>query len=927
MKTATGQRQDRIWGSPIRATSLGGRMILVLAVALVLGAWTQRSLQAAPPQPAAPGTGGFWTRITPASPEVAACGITSWVNPPGPEGVSISVNLRKNGVLKILDTPVGKLDFGSGNSAYAFCTDIYHQRPVGRTSCLDSAFFSDWRITWLVANYPPTPTDAVQQAARQAAVWYFTDGWSLDQSDPTLYNTYWDGLVRNAYNAILAAIPASPPPAYQPGNLAMIIEPATGSSFLPGQEQQAFTVRLTKGSSPLPGQTVTLTATVGTLNSTSGVTDNDGRVYFTLTNSQPITASVTATAMAILPAGSRFIDSLDPITWQRLVLGQNTQVTAQAQATRRWITADNVIVAHKFDDRNSDGIQQEDEPNLTGWQFTLTIVSGAGTTQATATTDSSGNAYFYNAVAGNGTYTLTETLQSGWFNTTPASQSRARTSGDPWSQWHADFGNARYSVIEVVKYLDVNGNGAWEAAAEPALPGWQFALDKWLGSDWGQYSGGTTGPDGRVIFTDLASGQYRAVERSDSQPGYAPTTPVEQVVSLGYPARATVQFGNRGTAALGDYVWWDFNHNGRQDPEELSIPGVDVVLTNSRVMTATTDASGHYEFANLIPGAYTVTIPSYEFAAGGALYGALASPQKAPGVPDGQNSVGDPIAHNAATGVGAGQVVTTADFGFQLPSGYTLAKKLNVPGAVRVHNPVTFTIQIANTGRSWITVLPLQDVYDVNYLAFVSASPAPSDPADDGTLDWNDLTTSFGADLAPGASFSVALTFTAKADTSRLPDGQTVNYAFVRSPQADPDGPGPSAAAETLSDQQASAGASAFDPTGLELTGFTAVRGPDGVRLQWQTVSELEILGFNLLRSRAATVPGDRVEPWTPVSGDLIFAEQSGSNRGGNYTYADPDVIPSESYRYVLEVVKLDGSVEQIALPQGLIPPAAPTGR
>ena len=927
MKTATSQQQDRIWNNPKRATLLCCRIIFILAAALALGAWTQPSMSAAPSQPPVPDTSGLWTSVLPASPEVAACGITSWVNPPGPEGVSISVNLRKNGVLKILDTPLGKLDFGSGNSAYAFCTDIYHQRPVGRTSCLDSAFFSDWRITWLVANYPPVPNDAVQQAARQAAVWYFTDGWSLDQTDPTLYNSYWDGLVRNAYNAILAAIPASPPPAYQPGNLGMAIEPATGTSFLPGQEQQAFTVRLTKGSSPFPGQTITLTTTLGTLSSTGGITDNDGRIYFTLTNSQPGPVSITATATATLPAGSRFVDRLDPITWQRLVLGQNTQVMAQAQATRSWIQADNLIVAHKFEDRNSDGIQQEDEPDLSGWQFTLTIASGVGTTQVTAATDGSGNAYFYNAVTGNGAYTLTEALQSGWFASTPASQSRVRTGGDPWSQWHANFGNARYSVIEVVKFLDVNGDGARDLAKEPALPGWQFALDKWSGNDWGQYSGGTTGPDGRVIFTGLASGQYRVVERPDSQPGYAPTTPIEQVISLGYPARASVQFGNRGTAALGDYVWWDFNHNGRQDPGEPSIPGVDVVLTNSQVVTTTTDASGHYTFTNLIPGTYTVTIPAYEFTPGGALYGALASPRKAPGIPDGQNSAGDPIAHNAAATIGAGQVVTTLDFGFQFLPDYTLTKKLNVLGAVRVHNPVTFTIQITNVGRSWISVLPLQDVYETGYLAFVSAWPAPDDPADDGTLDWSDLTTHFGTDLAPGASFSVVLTFTAKADTSRLPDSQTVNRAFVRSPQADPDGPGPSTAAETLVDQQANAGVGAFDPTGLELTGFTAVRGPDGVRLQWQTVSELEILGFNLLRSRAATEPGDQDEPWVTISGDLIFAEQSGNNRGGAYTYADADVVPSGAYRYILEVVRLDGSMEQIKLPQGLVPPIEPTGR
>ena len=66
---------------------------------------------------------------------------------------------------------MGKLDFGGGNIAYAFCTDIYHSRAYNRSFCLDSGFFSDWRVAWLVTHYPPTLNNAVQQAARQAAVW------------------------------------------------------------------------------------------------------------------------------------------------------------------------------------------------------------------------------------------------------------------------------------------------------------------------------------------------------------------------------------------------------------------------------------------------------------------------------------------------------------------------------------------------------------------------------------------------------------------------------------------------------------------------------------------------------------------------------------------------------------------------------------
>lgn len=122
--------------------------------------------------------------------DAAVCGNASWVNPTDNPvaNASILVYLQKDGTTKALDTPLGKLDFGGGNIAYAFCTDIYYERAYNRGFCLDTGFFSDWRVAWLVTNYPPTLNNAIQQAARQSAVWHLTDGWSLRQIDSTAYN-------------------------------------------------------------------------------------------------------------------------------------------------------------------------------------------------------------------------------------------------------------------------------------------------------------------------------------------------------------------------------------------------------------------------------------------------------------------------------------------------------------------------------------------------------------------------------------------------------------------------------------------------------------------------------------------------------------------------------------------------------------------
>ena len=599
---------------PINRAARPWQLILLLILLVFSGLWAAdaRSTLAQAPEPPSrakitPTMPELW-RLMPDSTDASVCGNATWVNPTNnPEpNASISVNLWKNGVKKILDTPLGKLDFGGGNIAYAFCTDIYHSRAYNRGFCLDSGFFSDWRVAWIVTHYPPTLNDAVQQAARQTAVWRYTDGWTLDQTDATLYNSTYDAAVRNAYNAILAAVPASPPVEYQPGNFQLIINPTSSTGFLPYQPIHLFTVRLTKGIYPLAGYTVNVATSFGSLDKTSAVTDGNGEATFTLTSSTPGIATITASAVVDLPAGSRFIDQASPDTWQRLVLGQMARVSAQGQATHTWERSENLIIAHKFEDKNFDGLQQEDESSLANWGFTLKTPGG----QFSATTDANGNAFFSGVIVDNGSYILTETLQAGWSSSTPASQTRVRSTGDPWMQWRADFGNGQYSILEILKYLDADGDGVWDVDQEPLLPGWQFALYMWKNGDWAQHRGGTTGSNGRLVFTDLVSGRYKVVEQAANHPGYINTTPLEQEVTLGYPVRYAMRFGNRGALSISGIKFSDLDADGTRDAGEPALPGWTIRLTGGPHpldLTTTTAGDGRYTFANLEPGNYALS--------------------------------------------------------------------------------------------------------------------------------------------------------------------------------------------------------------------------------------------------------------------------------------------------------------------------------
>lgn len=77
--------------------------------------------------------------------------------------------------------------------------------------------------------------------------------------------------------------------------------------------------------------------------------------------------------------------------------------------------------------------------------------------------------------------------------------------------------------------------------------------------------------------------------------------------------------------------------------------------------------------------------------------------------------------------------------------------------------PLTFTIQITNDGFTTMTVVPLLEDYEPEYLRFLSAVPQP-DTVDEvaGELRWSDLTNWFG-DLSAQEAITVLVVFEALA--------------------------------------------------------------------------------------------------------------------------------------------------------------------
>ena len=98
-------------------------------------------------------------------------------------------------------------------------------------------------------------------------------------------------------------------------------------------------------------------------------------------------------------------------------------------------------------------------------------------------------------------------------------------------------------------------------------------------------------------------------------------------------------------------------------------------------------------------------------------------------------------------------------------------------------------------------------------------------------------------------------------------------------------------------------------PTAVELAGFSATAEEGGrVSIGWETVTEAEIAGFNILRSQSSD------GSFSAINTELIVAKAAGSSSGAVYTFVDEDTLAEDRYWYKLELLMLDGSTTEYGL-------------
>ncbi len=201
------------------------------------------------------------------------------------------------------------------------------------------------------------------------------------------------------------------------------------------------------------------------------------------------------------------------------------------------------LCVEKYNDLNGDGDQDPGEGPLQGWSFTR---SGGGMPSLLGSTGANGR-WCPGTMLPPGSYTVTETMKSGWTSTDPGGLSPVKTAVVLTNQTTTvKFGNLQDPLpgeICVQKYNDLNNNGSRDGG-EPPLANWQFTVRNASNTIVGL---GSTGANGRWCMSALAPpGTYTVTETP--QAGWTSTDPfgaLVKTVVVGANAVVTVWFGNR----------------------------------------------------------------------------------------------------------------------------------------------------------------------------------------------------------------------------------------------------------------------------------------------------------------------------------------------------------------------------------------------
>ncbi len=427
-----------------------------------------------------------------------------------------------------------EFQFYGGAKSPVFCTDIHHQTGKG-VDYVASDEEIDCRVKWLLIHYPPLLKGAAgwnanEMAARQMAVWHFSDGLHPEDTPNGPDTT---ALALRAWE-IIDAVPGEACAVDAPS---VAIAPASANN--PVGDSQTFTVTVTQGGEPIADQPVDLNSNAGDLSSDTVTTDANGQAVFTMTMGMAGDAQVQASTTLSLPVGAIF-NGVDP-NKQKLVLGEMVANSVHAQANGVW-NADGSITAFSFADYNMNGQPDNGEPAIEGLAVELYQDDSL---LATALSGSDGKVTFDGL---SGAYTVVQEEQGDWRATGALSQT-VDVNDDVQTLY---FGQIKLPVITGQVYDDADQDGVW-GDDEVGLAGWDLQLFRENGSAVIGMTG-KTDAKGKVVFSndpqrnppDLTPGVYYVKETLPDGDSWRPTDGLSRTV--------TVEAGDVKAIAIGNFL-------------------------------------------------------------------------------------------------------------------------------------------------------------------------------------------------------------------------------------------------------------------------------------------------------------------------------------------------------------------------------------
>lgn len=278
-----------------------------------------------------------------------------------------------------------------------------------------------------------------------------------------------------------------------------------------------------------------------------------------------------------------------------------------------------------YDDLDGDGVQNDGTPadrGVSGVELTLTGITETGAiTPVTDTTDGDG-AYDFGALAP-GTYqvAITAGLPAGAVSTTGGNTISTISITSGTDNDDVDFGIALPASLGDFVFEDIDGNGTVDG---PGDAGFSNVTVTVLGiSSNASHQAGTTVTTGSVAtagaygLDGLLPGTYTVTVSpgTGDLPGNAASSTggnTQTVTLTSGQTDLSLDFGYTLPASIGDQLFVDNNANGVFDTGDTALGLVDITLTGpGQGAGGTTQATlndGSYDFSDLAPGEYTVTV-------------------------------------------------------------------------------------------------------------------------------------------------------------------------------------------------------------------------------------------------------------------------------------------------------------------------------